>query len=136
MRKGNQVKIVGKHPYCGKNGIVYYSWDKVYRHLTEAEVQQWHDSPSSKGINSAGESWLPPTCLVVHYDKGELYKPSLTITQDEQTLLSNDTFTVVRSRCAPILAYRKSPGMALLRNNRTGEEGYIKRKCVELVHAK
>ncbi len=136
MRKGNQVKIEGRYPYCGKDGIVKYSWDKILRQLTCDEVQAWYDSPASKGMNSAGETKLPPTCKQVRFEGGTLNRPSLTITKQEHVKLSDDTFTVVRARCAPMLGYRKSPGMVLLRNNRTGEEGYIKRRCVHLVQDK
>ena len=136
MRKGNQVKIEGKHPYCGRDGIVKYSWERMYRTLTGEEVQAWYDSPDSKGINCAGETKLPPTCTRVEFAGGTLNRPSRTITLHEQVKLSDDTFTVVRARCAPTLGYHKSVGMTLLRNNRTGEEGYIKRRCVKLVQDK
>ena len=136
MRKGNQVKIEGKYPYCGVEGIVNYSWERMYRALTGEEIQAWYDSPESKGINCAGETKLPPTCTRVCYDGGTLIRTSRTITMQERVKLSDDTFTVVRARCAPSLGYHKSPGMTLLRNNRTGEEGYIKRRCVKLVQDK
>ena len=60
MRKGNQVKLIGKYPFCGREGIVKYSWERIYRHTTAEEVQAWRDSPESKGINSAGETKLRP----------------------------------------------------------------------------
>ena len=135
MRKGNQVKIVGAHPYCGNDGIVKYHWYRMWRGLTEEELQEWYDSDASKGITSAGESKLPPTCKLVKYNGGTIHRPDLTISPDEHKKLSDDTFTIVRSRCAPILFHKKMPGMTLLRNNRTGEEGYIKRKFVECVQA-
>ena len=126
MRKGNQVKIEGKYPYCGQDGIVNYSWGRMYRRVTGEEVQSWYDSPASKGINCAGETKLPPTCVQVTFNGGTLSRPSRTITMSERVKLSDDTFTVVRARCAPSLGYHASPGMTLLRNNTTGEEGYIK----------
>jgi len=128
MRKGDQIKIVGKHPYCGRDGIVKYSWPRMYRHVTEEEVKVWHDSPESKGMNSAGETKLPPTCARVEFEGGTLNRPSLTIKPWENVKTSDDIFTVVRARCAPILGYHKSTKMTLVRNNRTGEEGYVKRK--------
>ena len=133
MRKGNQVKIVGAHPYCGKDGIVKYHWYRMWRSLTEEELQAWRDSDASKGINSAGESKLPPTAKLVEYEGGTLHRPDLTITPEDQRKPSDDTFTVVRARCAPHFFYRKNPGMALLRNNRTGEEGYIRRDHLIIV---
>ena len=92
MRKGNQVKLIGKYPFCGNDGIVKYRWEKIYRHVTAEEVQEW------------------------------------------KSKLSEDTFTVVRARCAPRLSYgRKWAGMTLVRNDRTGEEGYIKRTEIQLI---
>ena len=133
MHKGNQVKLIGKYPFCGREGIVQYSWERIYRHTTPEEVQAWRDSPESKGINSAGESKLPPRVAQVEYIGGTIHRPDRTITPDEETKLSDDTFTVVRARCAPLLGYHKYSKMTLLRNNRTGEEGYIQRRHVRLV---
>ena len=133
MHKGNQVKLIGKYPFCGREGIVKYSWERIYRHTTSEEVQAWRDSPESKGMDSAGETKLPPRVALVAYDGGTIHRPNLTITPDEETKLSDDTFTVVRARCAPILGYHKYSKMTLLRNNRTGEEGYIRRDRVSLV---
>jgi hypothetical protein len=118
MKKGNQVKLKGTNPYTNLTnlrGSIEYSYGTILRHITEEEVQEWRDSPSSKGINSAGELKLPPTCAVVEADP------------------VNDIFTVVRARCAPMLYYRKQTKSALIRNNRTGEEGYIERIWLEVV---
>ena len=135
MRKGNQVKLIGKYPFCGSDGIVKYSWERMFRHVTKEEVQAWRDSPASKGIDCAGETKLPPTCTGVDYEGGTIHRPDLKITKREEIKLSDDTFTVVRARCAPHLSYRKWTGMTLVRNNRTGEEGYIKRKHLYLLGA-
>ena len=134
MRKGNQVKIRGTAPFCGREGIVKYSWPRIYRHLTAEEVSEWYDSPASKGMNSAGETKLPPTCKGVSFEGGTLNRPNLTISQDEATKLSDDTFTVIRARCAPVIGYYKQPKSTLVRNNRTGEEGYIRRDHVEVIN--
>jgi len=128
MRKGDQIKLVGRHPFCGKDGIVQYSWPRMYRHTTEEEIQAWYDSPASKGINSAGESKLPPMVVRVDFEGGTLHRPDLTIKPWENVKTSDDIFTVVKSRCAPILGYHKHTKMARVRNNRTGEEGYVYRK--------
>ena len=133
MRKGNQVKIIGRYPYCGRDGVVKYCWERMYRHTTAEEVQHWRDSPASKGINSAGETKLPPRFVFVEYEGGTLHRPDLKIKPEEETKLSEDTFTVVQSRCAPTIGYSKFPKCALLRNNRTGEKAYIKRKHVEII---
>jgi hypothetical protein len=124
VRKGRQVKIKGSHPYCGQDGIIKYTWPRVYRHITDEERKAWYDSDASKGMNCAGETKLPPTTVGVSYEGGTrpVGKPGAGMEKD-----SDDTFTVVKARCAPTLGYRKQPKSALIRNNRTGEEGYIKR---------
>jgi hypothetical protein len=82
----------------------------TYRPLTEDEVTEWYESPSSKGMNSAGETKLPPTCVCVEVH-------------------STDTFTILRARCAVWLGYRKTGGMMEVRL-RSGETTYIKRDMV------
>ena len=37
MKKGDQIKLIGKFPSCGRDGIVGYCWPKIWRHTT-AEV--------------------------------------------------------------------------------------------------
>jgi len=134
MRKGNQVKLIGKYPFCGNDGIVKYRWEKIYRHVTAEEVQEWRDSPESRGIDDAGESRLHPTCTSVSYEGGTLNQSDFKTEEEMKSKLSEDTFTVVRARCAPRLSYgRKWAGMTLVRNDRTGEEGYIKRTEIQLI---
>ena len=139
MRKGNQVKVLGEYPFCGRDGIVKYSWPRVYRYVTAEEVQAWYDSDASKGMNSAGETKLPPRCAQVKFEGGTIIArerdnlPGFTINESENVKLSDDTFTVVKARCAPILGYHKQPKSALIRNNRTGEAGFIKRRHLEIV---
>ena len=128
MKKGDQIKLIGRYPSCGREGIVQYSWPRIYRHTTKEEVQAWYDSPESKGMNCAGETKLPPRCVVVDYKGGTLQRPDCTIKPWENVLLSEDVFTVVKARCAPTLGYHKQPKSALIRNNRTGEEAYVKRR--------
>ena len=130
MRKGNQVKIKGLYPSCGREGIIEWSWPEIYRHTTWEERQEWRDSPESKGFNSAGESKLPPRCVRVRYEGGtrRLGQPGGGMMKN-----SDDTFTVVKARCAPTLGYHKQPKSTLIRNNRTGEEGYVKRKWLVIV---
>jgi hypothetical protein len=50
------------------------------RKLTEAELRAWYDSPESKGMNSAGETKLPPNRVSVKLEPGTIV-------------------TVVRARC-------------------------------------
>ncbi len=128
MKKGDQIKIIGRYPYCGRDGIVKYCWPEVYRHTTSEEVEAWRNSPDSKGMNCAGETKLPPCVASVEYEGGTLHRPDLKIKPWENVKTSDDIFTVVKARCAPILGYHKFNKMTLVRNNRTGEEGYVKRR--------
>jgi len=124
MRKGIQVKIRGKYPTFGQDGIIKYDWPRIYRHTTSEEVQAWRESPDSKGMNCAGETKLPPRCVQVSYEGGTR---RAGVAGGGMEKYSDDTFTVVKARCAPTLGYHKQPKSTLVRNNRTGEEGYVKR---------
>ncbi len=112
MKKGTLVKIKKMH-------VLHVP--RVYRHTTHEEQQQWYErlhEECEAGRNvpydSAGESKLAPTCAQIEVNK-------------------DDTFTVVRGRCAPFIGYSKQPKSALVRNNRTGEEGYIRRCHLEVI---
>lgn len=124
MRKGNQVKIKGLYPSFGREGIIEYSWPRIYRHVTAEEVQEWRDSDASKGMNCAGETKLPPRCVRLSYEGGTRRVGQVGGFMEKN---SDDTFTVVKARCAPTLGYHTQPKSSLIRNNRTGEEGYVKR---------
>ena len=103
MRKGSLVRIRSHLP-----GQSWSPRPDVWRYTTEAEIEEWRNSPQSKGTNSAGETKLPPRETCVSYE-------------------DDDTWTVVKSRCAPILFYRKTPKCAFIFNNRTNEMGYVRR---------
>jgi hypothetical protein len=133
MRKGNQVKVVGQYHWRSPDGIVKYNWPSIYRHVTAEEVRAWYDSDASKGIDCAGETKLPPRCVMIGFEGGTSFQPNVPVQRPRAAKLSEDTFTVVRSRCCPVIGYHKQPKSALVRNNRTGAEGYVKRKDLELV---
>ena len=112
MKKGYQVKLKETNSWSRR---------RVYRHTTHEEQQEWYerlyeDCRAGRDVsyNCAGESKLAPRCAVIE-------------------VKDDDTFTVVRARCCPTIGYHKQPKSALIRNNRTGEEGYIKRIHLELV---
>ena len=112
MKKGTQVKLKKSHRLHAP---------RVYRPTTPEERQAWYSwlhaeikAGREVGYDSAGESRLPPMCAVV-------------------AAVPDDTFTVVRARCAPLIGWHKQPKSALIRNNRTDEEGYIKRIHLEVI---
>ena len=109
MRKGTLVKICKKDPNCQWSRL-----PRVYRPTTRDEVQAWYDSDASKGMNCAGETKLPPQSVSIPYDE-------------------DDTWTIVRARCAPTIGWHKQPKSAQIMNNRTNEIGYVRRVNIELV---
>ena len=110
MRKGTQVKLKKSHRL---------HMPRVYRHTTPEERSDWYErlheecrAGRNVGYDSAGEPKLAPMCAAIE-------------------AIDEDTFTIVRARCAPIIGFHKQPKSALIRNNRTGEEGYIRRIHLE-----
>ena len=91
MRKGDLVML------AEPDGTLRRGMAQVLRHLTDAEVEAWYESDASKGMNSAGETKLPPTSRVVRWQP-------------------DDTWTVLRARCAPVFNYRKRSGKAKVMN--------------------
>ena len=101
MRKGNVVRIV--------DGM-WTNKAELLRSTTFEEKQAWRNSPASKGVNSAGETKLPPQIV--------------------STDINGDTLMVVeKARCAPQLGWYKYAGMALVKvisGNNVGKVGYIR----------
>ena len=108
MRKGDLVML------AEPDGTLRRGMAQVLRHLTDTEIEAWYESDASKGMNSAGETKLPPTSRVVRWQP-------------------DDTWTVLRARCAPVFNYRKRSGKAKVMNNRTNEIGYVSRDALKLV---
>lgn len=111
MKKGMQVKLKKTHRL---------SRHRVYRHTTHEEQEVWYEKLYAEcragrdvSYNCAGESKLAPRCTEIEVN-------------------DCDIFTVVRGRCCPTIGWHKQPKSALIRNNRTGEAGYIRRIHLEL----
>ncbi len=84
------------------------------RPVTAEEEAAWYDSDASKGMNSAGESKLPPTSrrVLLHRDR---------------------VYTVLRARASVRLGWgKKTGGMAKILCTETGEETYVKRDLIEV----
>tara|TARA_A100001011_G_scaffold195672_1_gene204018 strand:+ start:61 stop:450 length:390 start_codon:yes stop_codon:yes gene_type:complete len=128
MRKGNLVKLNPAVCFTTRNGGHRPEWNPLthtandeagqvegYRHLTEEEVNAWYDSPSSKGINSAGESKLPPRCKTFAIHKSE-------------------TLIVERARCRVSFSYHSpTGGWAKVLSTKTGESLYVKRELLKVI---
>ncbi len=85
------------------------------RPVTPEETKAWYASDASKGMNSAGESKLPP--------------------QSAYVLLHRDrTYQVLRARCRVRLGWgNPTPGLTKILCTHTGEETYVKRELLEVV---
>ena len=124
MRKNDLVKLNvnkcftrengGDREFCLSHGIAdREGWITGTRLATAADKERWRNSDASKGMTSAGESKLPPTCSTV-----KLYRDRI--------------YTVLKARCAPVWSYRRHPGQVMLLDNETGYEVYVKRELIEL----
>lgn len=126
MLKGNLVRLNPTNCFTTRNGggLEYplthrHNDDEGIvdgrRHITEEEREAWYASPESKGMDSAGESKLPPTCVRVPVRKTEILR-------------------VERARCRMRFGYgNPTGGWAQVRNIKTDEVFYIKRDHLEVV---
>ncbi len=101
MRKGNIVRLSER--VRGPNHVT--------RPTTWEEKQAWRESPESKGMNSAGETKLPPQIVCIEIEADEL-------------------LVVEKARCAPVLGWSKRPGMTQVRivtGENIGKVGFVRR---------
>ncbi len=85
------------------------------RPVTSEETEAWYKSDHSKGINSAGESKLPPRSVTVILHADRVYQ-------------------VLRARCRVSLGWgNPTPGMTKLLCTYTGSEAYVKRDLLEVI---
>ena len=85
------------------------------RPVTSEETAEWYASDASKGMDSAGETKLPPqsTYVLLHRDR---------------------VYQVLRARCQVRLGWgNPTPGMAKILCTHTGEETYVKRGLLEVI---
>jgi hypothetical protein len=85
------------------------------RPVTREETEAWYNSDASKGMDSAGESKLPP--------------------QSAYVLLHRDrTYQVLRARCRVRLGWGNATGgMTKILCTETGEETYVMRDLLEVI---
>jgi hypothetical protein len=126
MRKGNLVKLNPATCFTVKNGglrewpLEHSANDRAQivdgrRHLTEDEVAEWRNSPDSRGIDDAGESKMPPTCLLTAIHKDEI-------------------LIVERARCRMSFSYYSpTGGWAKVLNTVAGTSLYVKRELLEVI---
>jgi hypothetical protein len=125
MRKGNLVKLNKSECFTVENGG-QRQWPlstrerdeksviEAFCHLTAQELTDWYNSNESKGINSAGESKLPPTFSLVE-------------------IHTKDILVVEKARCRKTFGYSTSGGWTQVLNPKTGQSCFIKRNLLEVV---
>lgn len=79
---------------------------------TAEEIQAWRDSDASKGLDSAGETKLPPRAVSVILRKGE-------------------TFTVVRGRARMTCTWGNPIKGYTLIETPSGEQCFVRRELIE-----
>ena len=84
------------------------------RPVTAEETEVWYGSDASKGMDSAGESKLPPQAYTVLLHRDRVY-------------------TVLRARASVRLGWgNKTGGLTKVLCTETGEETYVKRELIEV----
>ena len=126
LAKGALVKLNDQACFTTRQGggrefpLTNYANDEAgivesRRPVTAEETAAWYDSDASKGMNSAGETKLPPQSRYVALRRGRTYQ-------------------VLRARCRVRLGWgNPTPGMAKILCTETGEETYVKRDLLEVV---
>jgi len=115
MKKGDLVRVkkVAVHSHSAADREL--GRFRAERHITEDEILEWRLSPLSKGMNSAGETKLPPTSVTVF-------------------LFCDRHYTVLRARCRPVFGWRGYESkMTKVKCTVTGEEAFIKRDNLAVV---
>ena len=125
MKKGDLVQLNDDACFTAKNGgklqyplTNYYCDDRgivdAGRPTTREEQDAWYQTDAAKGMDSAGESKLPPQSYAIKLYKGRIYQ-------------------VLRARCRVRLGWGNPVGgMAKVLCTHSGEEAYVKRELLEV----
>ena len=87
---------------------------RTLRPTTQEEQEAWYDTDAAKGLNSAGESKLPPQAraVILHRDR---------------------VYTVLRARAQARLGWgNKTGGLTKILCTESGEETYVRRELIEV----
>ena len=107
---GGKLRYPLTNYYCDERGIV-----DAGRPTTREEQQAWYKTDAAKGLDSAGESKLPPQSYLIKLYKDRIYQ-------------------VLRARCRVRLGWgNATPGLVKLLCTHSGEEAYIKRDLIEII---
>jgi len=108
--QGGQLRFPLTNYDCDERGIVRSS-----RPTTRKEQDAWYNTDAAKGMDSAGESKLPPQSYAVTIHRDRVY-------------------TVLRARARVRLGWgNPQGGFTKILCTETGEETYIKRHLIEVV---
>jgi hypothetical protein len=125
VKKGDLVRLNNGACFTEEHGgklryplINYYNDGRgtveASRPITGEEQAVWYQSDASKGLDSAGETKLPPQATHVLLYKDRLYQ-------------------VLRARCRARLGWgNPTGGLVKLLCTHTGETAYVKRELVEV----
>jgi hypothetical protein len=122
MRKGDLVKVNADRCFTRDSGgkrefpLGNYYYDEkgivqAHRPTTATERNDWYKTPAAQGMNSAGESKLPPQCVTVEIPRDAV-------------------LVVERARCRVRLGWGNAKGgyaKVMLPN---GETAYLKRELL------
>ena len=109
VNSGGKLRYPLTNYYCDERGIV-----DAGRPTTREEQDAWYQSDAAKGMDSAGESKLPPQSYLIKLYKDRIYQ-------------------VLRARCRVRLGWGNPVGgMAKVLCTHSGEEAYIKRELLEV----
>ena len=126
ITKGSLVRINVAKCFTKKQGggrrypLSNYSHDedglvRAFRPTTPEEQAAWYDTDDARGMNSAGETKLPPQSYGISLRRDRVY-------------------TVLRARAAVRLGYgNKTGGLVKILCTESGEETYIKRDLIEAI---
>ena len=126
MRKGDLVRLKVEVCFTRREGggrefpLGSYRDDseglvRSYCPMTPEERDAWYEKPGNRGLDSAGESKLPPMsrAVMLHRER---------------------TYIVLRARARARLSYgNATPGLTKLLDTVTGEATYVKRQLVEVI---
>jgi len=115
MKKGDLVTFIkdshnATRSYRRGTNVYYAS-----RPITADECAEWYGSESSKGIDSAGESKLPPTSVNVELNRSGCY-------------------LVEKARCRVRLGWgNPTPGMTKIKCLKTGRIAFVDRTHLQVL---
>jgi hypothetical protein len=108
--KKGQLVIWNKQGLAALVDVNCYGW----RAINADELDRWHKSEDSRGIDSAGETKLPPKTVYIKLEEDRVYE-------------------VIRARCSSWLSFQQITKCAEIFCFATGERFFIQRRLLRHV---